>query len=664
MYPARALGILCIALSTSPTMVAAQTFRPALQRVSPIGVQRGREFDWTLSGTWIGTASALLVSHPGITVVSLTPTPTPDNAKNPEGNCVARIRVAADVPPGRYPVRIVTRAGVSDVAHLVIGAWNEVIETEPNAPAKPQIIPIPSTVVGSVEGAEDVDVFEFNAKKGEWIVVDATAGSLGSPLVPVVVLKDSRGRELASALALRAPDATLQVQIPSDGSYRIHLRDLSFRSGGDFRYRLTVGAIPWVTSAFPAGGRQGTIAQLALRGVNLPSPAVAPVSFPTLLPDDPWSTAVAIGNLATNSIRLGISELEEVREVETNNRVATATPIAVPVVVNGSLASKGVPADEDWFQFDAVGGTAYQLDLDAYRLGSGLDPVLSVHDTKGNRLAVADDVRGRDPSLVWGAPSSGRFSIRVSDLHGLGSPDSVYRLTVRPATPDFRVTFAPDAPLVPAGGRVPVVVQLERRHAMSGSVALEWSGVPDGIRILGKTEIPAGQSQTVLVLEGDVAAKGAASVALAGIGVANGQVLRRPARSLTEIYVKNGEQVVYSPVSTVFPTVAIAGVADLIVDVDGDRIRLTPGGSTEIPVRIRRAAGYGAKVPVVVRGLPSGVTGEVVLAENVNEGKLVLKAEGNAPVGEYGVAVVGRVVRDELRWTEHASKPVVLEIAR
>lgn len=651
-------------LAGVPTVAEAQTYRPAIQRVAPVGVQRGREFDWTLSGMWIGTASALLVSHPGIAVLALTPTPTPENAKNPEGNCVARIRVSPDVPPGRYPVRVVTRAGVSDTVHLVVGAWNEIGEIEPNTPTKPQAISVPATVIGTLDGAEDVDVFEFSAKKGEWIVADAMAGSFGSGLVPVLVVKDLRGREWASAMALRTPDACLRFQAPVDGTFRVQLRDLSFRSGGDYRYRLTVGAIPWITSVFPPGGRSGAATAVVMRGVNLPKEAQATLSLPGGLPEDPWTSAISIGELVTNPVRLGVSDLEEVREVEANNNVGTATPVGIPMVVNGKLAATRLGADEDWFRFEALAGTAYQIDLDAYRLGSSVDPVISVHDAKGNRLAVADDGQGRDPSFVWSAPATGRFAVRVADLHGGGDADSVYRLSIRPAVPDFRLTFAPDAPLVPAGGRVPILIQVERRHGFAGPIDLEWSGLHEGIRVLGKTQVPAGQNQVVVVLEADSAARSSGTIALRGSAEVSGATLRRTAKVLAENYVKNGEQVVYAPAPAVFPAIATAGQPDLVVDLDSDRIVMAPGASVEIPIRLRRVAGFGAKVPVVVRGLPAGVSGEVVLAENISEGKLVLKAEGNAPLGEYGVAVVGRVVRDELRWTEQASKPVTLVIGR
>ena len=648
-----------------PTTASAQTFRPTIGSSSPVGIQRGREFDWTVSGIWIGTGTAVHAGHAGIKVLSVQPTPTPDGAKNPDGTLKARVFVDASVPPGRYPMRVVTRAGLSDPAYLVVGVWPEVAEVEPNQAGQPQRVVGPATIVAALGAAEDVDSFVVGMRRGEHLVVDTMAGGLGSPLVPIVVIKDSQGREVGSAMGLRSGDASVAIPVRADGDYTVQIRDLSFRGGGEYRYRMNVGALPWATSVYPPGGTAGSNVEAELSGVNMPAGLKVTLPVPSIASDDPLAVALPMGANATNPVRIGVSTLTEVREVESNNTVQTAQSVTFPVVVNGRL-DKGLrrEGDEDWYQLKVPAGTVLALEVEGARLGSGVDPVLSVHDEKGNRLASADDARGSDPVLTWAAPAAGSYRIRVADLHGRSAPSMVYRLRVEPVAPDFRISFIPDAVCVPAGGRVPVTVQLERRGGYSGPIDLAWSGLPAGIRVLGSTNIAAGVNQTALVLEGDSGASGGGLVNLEGIATIDGAIVRHGARSLAETASKNGEQLVIASSQMPLPGVGLAGVPDVVVEAGVERITVAPSASFELPFQLRRTAGFAAKVTMVLRGLPPGVGGELAVAENAVDGKMVLKAEGSAVPGTYQIALVARVYRDELRWTEQASKPIVLEIRR
>ena len=647
-------------------MVSAQTFRPAVQSVSPIGFQRGREVEWTLSGTWIGTAKSLIMDIPGVRVVGLSAPPVPDGARNPEGVLKVRLSIAPDAIPGRYPVRVATAAGISDPAFLVIGVWPEILDKEPNTATAPQSVAIPCTVVGALDSPEDVDVFSIEVKSGEKIVVDVATGTLGSPSVPVVVVKDPTGKEAASSMALRTPDASLVFHANAQGTYRIFIRDLSFRGGAEYRYRATVGAIPRITSVFPPGGTAGKQVTLRVRGFNLPEGFTSSQYIPMGLADDTVEMVLPTPLGFANPVKLGRSDADETVEVEPNNSRSTAHPIPFPTVVNGRLeGSLRRTEDEDWFAVRLTAGTPVHFEVDAARLGSPLDPVLSVHDASGNRLASADDGVGSDPSLVWTPSATATYMVRVADLHSRSGGNCTYRLKVLPALADFRLTFTPDAPLVPLGGRVPVLVGVERKNGFSGSIALEWSQLPAGLRSAGEMVIPAGRNQALLTLETDAQGFAPGILILEGVAIDGGRPLRRKALGLRETASKNGEQIVIATAPVPMPAVAPAGFPDLLVEVDQRMFSVAPGASVELPVRLRRSPGFAIKVPLVVRGLPAGVTAEVVqVAESANDGKLVVKVEGNVAIGDHQIAVVARSVRDELRWNEHASPPLVLRIAR
>jgi hypothetical protein len=48
---------------------------------------------------------------------------------------------------------------------------------------------------------------------------------------------------------------TLHFSVPKGGEYTIEIRDALYRGREDFVYRIAIGELPFVTSAFPLGGR-------------------------------------------------------------------------------------------------------------------------------------------------------------------------------------------------------------------------------------------------------------------------------------------------------------------------------------------------------------------------------------------------------------------------
>jgi hypothetical protein len=104
---------------------------------------------------------------------------------------------------------------------------------------KPQSLTVPVTVTGKLERRGAVDVFEFNAKKGEKLGLRAEALTLGFPLDPVLRVADAAGKTLAQTKpgALGA-DASLDYTVPRNGAYRLEISDLSGGGGPRYLYRL------------------------------------------------------------------------------------------------------------------------------------------------------------------------------------------------------------------------------------------------------------------------------------------------------------------------------------------------------------------------------------------------------------------------------------------
>jgi hypothetical protein len=123
-----------------------------------------------------------------------------------------------------------------------------------------------------------------------------------------------------------------------------------------------------------------------------------------------------------------VGTLPEIVEVEPNDEPKAAHRLGnTATTVNGQIARAG---DVDAFTIDLTRGQTLVADLEAGRhLGSPMDAVLQVVSPDGSVLAQNDDDVGRDPRIIFEAPSSGPYIVRLFGF---------------PATPDSSIRFAGD----------------------------------------------------------------------------------------------------------------------------------------------------------------------------------------------------------------------------
>jgi len=244
------------------------------------------------------------------------------------------------------------------------------------------------------------------------------------------------------------------------------------------------GYVPSSTHVFPAGGRRGTRvavrvgseclppgAQLNIfgRGVAVeaqlaeelssngePSlarkPTETPITYPRewpaelqIDPDAPigiafWRLHCAQGGTGTRPFVIG--DLPEFVEAESNSSADTAQQVTLPLTVNGQINGE---RDVDWFRFSTNPGQVISCEVLAGRLGSPLDPVIEIYDSRGQRQVVDRAYIGSDPVLVFRATSAADYLVRVAHVNHRGDPSFVYRLNLVPR-PFVRCAY-------PAGGR-------------------------------------------------------------------------------------------------------------------------------------------------------------------------------------------------------------------
>jgi hypothetical protein len=647
--------------------------------VEPVGAQRGKTVELTVTGVNVGLGTGLIFEGSGLTVESVKaippapPTPPKDGKKpaepprNPEGKLTARVRIAPDAEPSIRALRVLTPLGPSDIGWFAIGQWPEVAEHEPNNTRDhAQEVHFPVTVTGKIDPAEDVDIFRFHAQAGQTLVFELLAARLESPLDSFLSLQDADGHELAVNDDYNGKDSLIAYTVPATGDYYLVLRDLSNKGGERQFYRLSMGEIPYVTAAFPMGGRPGETVPMELQGFNLGDVRTTRITLPANAEPGLVPMSVALPNGASNPLTLAVEDkgatATELMETEPNDDPARAQKLAVPSIVNGRIqpATPTSGPDVDCYRFTATKGQKLILEVTARRYGSELDSFLAVLDDKGKELASNDDAVGKDSRLEFTAPENGEFVARITDLQDRGGPGYTYRFSIAPATPDFTLTFTPDRLAVGRGGRIPVTVTAQRSGGFEGEIGLELAGLPPGVTIVGPARIRSKQKETLVTLTAAPDAPiQSTPFHVIGSAVVDGKTIRHAAQGMEET-VRNGEKS-QRPINLL--TAAVAEPPDIVVTASMDKLILPMGKSIDIPVKIVRKEGFKGKVPLTVLGVPEGITVTAPdIAEKDTEGKITLKAEEKAVPGETDVLVAGKSVIDDQRQVLHVAPPLVLTI--
>ncbi|MCX7818586.1 MAG: PPC domain-containing protein [Kiritimatiellae bacterium] len=157
----------------------------------------------------------------------------------------------ADPEPGVHFISFRGAGGrTSNRVPFLVDELPDVAAAEPNDSVRqPQAVTLPVGVNGRVERPSDVDVFAFEGTASNRVVVEVWARRLDSPLDSHVKLTDATGtpiavaddwEDLASGLYTHHADSYLDVVLPSNGTYYVHIRDTQHRGGPEYTYRLRI----------------------------------------------------------------------------------------------------------------------------------------------------------------------------------------------------------------------------------------------------------------------------------------------------------------------------------------------------------------------------------------------------------------------------------------
>jgi hypothetical protein len=211
----------------------------------PLGILPGVPTRVTVRGVKLDTATEVRLTDPKATAKLLSKGKVSlAKEQDPARFGDTQVEVEVTLPPeaaagGSFVV--VTPAGESKPHQLLVEtALPVVAEKEPNNGFQAaQPIALPQVVDGAIQQPQDVDVFRFEGKAGQHVLLEVLAARYGSVLDSILTLYDDAGREIASNDdAGGSADSRLEITLPHDSTYYVSLIDAHDQGGPTHVYRL------------------------------------------------------------------------------------------------------------------------------------------------------------------------------------------------------------------------------------------------------------------------------------------------------------------------------------------------------------------------------------------------------------------------------------------
>jgi hypothetical protein len=708
----RSLVLALAALLLIASSARAQLPAARLSSVFPSGGQQGQSFDVTVAGTDLDEATKLHFSHPGITAVQKTSPPGPfDKGPQPVANQFT-VSIAANVPIGLYEARAIGRYGISSPRSFTVGELPEALEKEPNQPSvtagpvafssvvsQAQEVPLGSVVNGVASSKDDLEYFKFTARKGQRVIIQCWANRIDSRMDPTLAVFDSNGRELGTSRDVNRRDPLLDLAAPADGVYVVKLWDAVYGGGGDYFYRLSIGDGPYLDYILPSAGQPGTTGKFTIYGRNLPggSPAeqkVAGRPLEKLSVEIPIPAGAAAEQLQistfiepddagldgfeyrvkgpgghSNPVMIGFAAAPIIAEQEPNNSPAEAQKLTIPCEYVGQFQARG---DQDWIVFEAKKGQVYTLEVIAKRQRSRTDPEMiiqrvsvagdgketvnelqKVDDLATNLGGPAFDTRSDDPVYRFAVPEDGTYRILMKDLYLTGDPRSVYRVSIRPETPDFRLAAVPlsriaqqnqyvaGVPLLRKGGQAAIEVLAFRRDNFAGEIRLSVQGLPAGVTCPEVVIGPTANSAPLVFHADEKAAEWAGVIQIVGKSKIGDKELVREARGGSVIWQMQVQQQNQTAEARMTRNIALAvsGAEDAPFNVEVAEAKVfevSRAGKLEIPLKATRRGEFKGAIALVAVGLPQNIRiNNMNIDASKSDAKLAFDVPNNAPLGTY-----------------------------
>src|SRR5437763_3240295 len=258
---------------------------PRANSIHPFTGQRGATFMATVRGSGLAGASTASIGSAPFTITvegqEIEP-PTEGRGRSATDLIKLRVEVRQDAQPGRYPIRLVTRNGISNALPLhivdfpVLPEPPGVHETQESAVA---ISHLPAVYAGRIARRGEADYYSFHAEAGQLLTFQVVSGfpqiaAAGSAATvpnfdPAITVYEAAGswfdpKRLKRIAYNDEPvwvfgkptDALLVHRFARAGEYLLRVEAFAGQGGPDYSYALKVvaGALAGQQTAAGEGG--------------------------------------------------------------------------------------------------------------------------------------------------------------------------------------------------------------------------------------------------------------------------------------------------------------------------------------------------------------------------------------------------------------------------
>lgn len=503
-----------IGLLIAPTL---QADPPHVSYIFPAGGQQGTTVRFHVGGHYLRDVCSFEMLGPGIEGPAQLkrsertlwfegpriPMPASQAKEDYPREQWGQLTIDSQAATGFRRWRAWTSQGVTPTMKFVVGDLPEIVEQEIDGRPLPQSVSLPVTINGRIFPREDIDIWTFQAKAGQYYVCEVMAQRLGSPLDSRLILVDPAGKTVAENTDGIGRDSLLRFQATQDGVYQVRIHDVEFGGLQHYVYRLSIREGFFVDHVYPLGGRRGSTIPVQLFGQG-----EVPKQIQLAMPQTGAAKqlpAVKVDGKASNRFPFDLSDLPEFQEALNGQDVVNGGECEIPAVINGRISK---PGQVDTWQFTGQKDATLQFDLLAERLGSPLDSVLRLLDAEGKQLAQSDDMSKNesDSQFQFKLPADGRYTIEVKErFASRGGLQYAYRLYVAPKTTEpagFSLRLPADGLTLNRGAEAKLKIVATRQGGFSGPIVLNLLHLPWGVTSQEVT-IAEKKNDATLVLKAD-----------------------------------------------------------------------------------------------------------------------------------------------------------------
>jgi hypothetical protein len=378
---------------------------PKLDALFPTGGQRAQTVEVEALGSFANWPPEIWTDHEGLKI----------EAAEKKGRLSVSIKQDAKMHPAL--IRLFDANGSSTARPFLISSIQEANEIEPNdntGQAQELNATDSGIIVNGILKKGDSDFFRIALRKGQAVVAETNAYSLGSLIDPFLVMMGPDGQEVSSASDSHNLDPNLNYTAKTSGVHYL---------------QLFAVAHPAATAIGFAGSNSAT-----------------------------YRLTLTLGALKNKSIPVDRNE-EELKEDNGSRRFRT------PLMVQGVLSEK---LEVDSYEFSGKKGDQWLVKVDAHGLHLSTDPVLALYRPSGALLKEVDDVKPtKDPEYLLKVPEDGNYTLRIRDRFGRGGPRLRYRLSVTKPKPELSVTVDKEIVVLESNGTAKLKLTLNRKQGHS-----------------------------------------------------------------------------------------------------------------------------------------------------------------------------------------------------